>query len=68
VWRYKVTAVVKRHQQTPYNIGFHQEGRRVFWEGPKFFELYPIFSNYIQHIFTILVFTWNYRTQPWVSA
>ena len=29
----------------------HQEGRRVFWEGPKFFELYPIFSNYTQQIF-----------------
>ena len=29
----------------------HQEGRRVFWERPKFFELCPIFSNYIQHIF-----------------
>ena len=29
----------------------HQEGRRYFWEGPKIFELCPIFSNYIQHIF-----------------
>jgi len=32
------------------NLG-HQEGRRVFWEGPQFFELCPIFSNCIQHIF-----------------
>jgi len=29
----------------------HQERRRVFGEGTKFFELCPIFSNYIQHIF-----------------
>jgi len=29
----------------------HQEGRRVFREGPKFFELCPLFSNYIQHVF-----------------
>jgi len=29
----------------------HQEGRRVFQEGPKFFELCPIFLNYVQHIF-----------------
>ena len=28
-----------------------QEGRRVFREGPKFFELCPIFLNYVQHIF-----------------
>jgi len=29
----------------------HQAGRRVFWEGPKFFKLCPIVLNYIQHIF-----------------
>jgi len=29
----------------------HQEGRRVFREGPKIFELCPIFLNYVQHIF-----------------
>jgi len=29
----------------------HQEGRRVFWEGPKFFELCPIVLNDVQHIF-----------------
>jgi len=29
----------------------HQEGRRVFREGPKFFEPCPIFLNYVQHIF-----------------
>ena len=29
----------------------HQERRRAFWEGPKFFELFPIVSNCIQHIF-----------------
>ena len=28
-----------------------QEGRRVFREGPKFFELCPIFFNYVQQIF-----------------
>jgi len=28
-----------------------QVGRRVFWEGPKFFKLCPIFLNYVQHIF-----------------
>jgi len=31
----------------------HQEGRRVFREGPKFFELCPIFLNYVQHIFPV---------------
>ena len=30
----------------------HQEGRRVFREGLKFFELCPIFWNYAQHIFS----------------
>jgi len=29
----------------------HQEGQRVFWEGPKFFKLCPIVSNNVQHIF-----------------
>jgi len=29
----------------------HQERRRVFWKGPKVFEVCPIFSKYIQHIF-----------------
>jgi len=29
----------------------HQEGWRVFREGPKFFELCQISSNYVQHIF-----------------
>jgi len=29
----------------------HQEGRRVFWEGPKIFELCPIVLNDVQHIF-----------------
>ena len=29
----------------------HQEGRRVFREWPKIFELCPIFLNYAQHIF-----------------
>ena len=29
----------------------HQEGREVFREGPKFFELCPIFLNDVQHIF-----------------
>ena len=30
----------------------HQGWRRVFWEGPKFFKLCPILSNYVQHTFT----------------
>ena len=29
----------------------HRAGRRVFWEGPKFFKLCPIVLNYVQHIF-----------------
>ena len=29
------------------NVG-HQDGRRVFWEGPKIFELCPIVSNGFQ--------------------
>ena len=29
----------------------HQEGRRVFWEGPKNFGLCPIVLNDVQHIF-----------------
>ena len=32
------------------NLG-HQAGRRVFWEGAKFFKLFPIASNYVQRIF-----------------
>jgi len=31
----------------------HQEGWRVFWEGPKFFELCPIVLNHVQHIFPV---------------
>jgi len=30
----------------------HQEGQRVFREEPKFFELCPIFLNFVQHIFS----------------
>jgi len=30
----------------------YQEGRRVFWEGPKFFELCSIVLNDVQHIFS----------------
>jgi len=29
----------------------HQEGRRVFWEGPKFFELCPVILNDVQYVF-----------------
>ena len=29
----------------------HKEGRRVFREGPKYFELCPIVLNYVRHIF-----------------
>jgi len=35
----------------PVTSSWHQEGRRVFWEGPKFFELCPIVLDYVQHIF-----------------
>jgi len=28
----------------------HPEGRKVFWEGTKFFQLCPIILNYVQHI------------------
>jgi len=31
----------------------HQEGRRVFWEGPKNFELCPIVLDYVQHILSM---------------
>jgi len=30
----------------------HQGGRRVFWEGDKFFKLCPIVSKYVRHIFS----------------
>ena len=36
---------------TPVTSLGHQDGRRVFREGPKFFELCPIVLNYVQHIF-----------------
>jgi len=29
----------------------HEAGRRLFWEGPKFFKLCPTVLNYVQHIF-----------------
>ena len=35
----------------PVTILGHQEGRSVFWEGPKFFVLCPIVWKYIQQIF-----------------
>jgi len=45
----------------------HQEGRRVFWEGPTFFVLCPIVSNYVQDIF--LVGTKNFLPAPsWLRA
>ena len=45
------TEVDKRENSRPVTSLGHQEGRRVFWEGPKFFELCPIFLNYVQHNF-----------------
>ena len=39
------------HPSGPVTSWGHQEGRRVFWEGAKFFKLGPIVSNYIQQIF-----------------
>jgi len=41
----------KRSVPRPLTSLEHQEGRRVFWERSKFFEICPIFWNYIQHIF-----------------
>ena len=38
-------------QTRPVTSLWHQEGRRVFWEGPKCFGLCPIIWNYVQHIF-----------------
>ena len=34
----------------PTSLG-HQGGRKVFWEGDKFFKRCPIVSKYVQHIF-----------------
>jgi len=48
----------------------NQLGRRVFWGGPKLFELCPIFLNNVQHIFprggggTIL----GGVSSPWLRA
>jgi len=39
------------HKSRPVTSLGHQEGRRIFWEGPKYFEIRPIFSKYIQHTF-----------------
>jgi len=44
----------------------HQEGRRVFREGPKFFELRPIFLKYVQHIFPGGAN--NFLGGPWLRA
>jgi len=35
----------------PVTILGNQEGQRFFQEGPKFFEICPILSSYVQHIF-----------------
>jgi len=47
----------------------HQEGRRVFREGPKFFELCPVVSKYIQQIFPrgVKKFLGGIRS-PWLRA
>ena len=45
------TPTFSGHNTSPVTSLGHQEGRTVFWKRPKFFELCPIFSNYIQHIF-----------------
>jgi len=45
----------------------HQEGRRVFREGPKFFELCKIFLNYVQHIFS-RGGAKNFLLPPWLRA
>ena len=42
----------------------YQEGRRVFWEGPKCFELCPIVLNNVQHNFP----GWAINFPPWLRA
>jgi len=44
-------ACVVLYQSRPVTSLGHQEGQRIFREGPKFFELFLIFFNYVQHIF-----------------
>jgi len=39
------------HSARPVTSLGHQVGRRVCWEGPKFFKLCSIFFNYVQHTF-----------------
>ena len=38
------------HDRPVISLG-HQEGQRAFCDGPKFFKLCGILSNYVQHIF-----------------
>jgi len=44
------TLVVQDRTRPVTSIG-HQVGRRVFWEGPKFYEQRPIVLNYFHHNF-----------------
>ena len=47
----------------------HQGGRRVFWEGTKFFKLCPIILNYVQHIFTSGAENFlGGASRPWLRA
>jgi len=46
----------------------HQERRRFVWEGPKFFELCPIISNYNQHIFPGEAKNFLGGLRPWLRA
>jgi len=39
------------HADSPVTSLGYQGGRKVFWEGPKFFALCPIDLNYVQNIF-----------------
>ena len=48
----------------------HQGGRRVFWERRRFFKLYPIVSNDVQHIFPgeAKIFLGGASPPPWLRA
>ena len=47
----KLFQAMRRRTRPVTGLG-HPVGRRVFWEGPKFFKLCPRILNYVQHIFS----------------
>jgi len=60
--------VIRQAQMPPHTVynrsitSLGRQGRRVFREGPKFFELCPIFLNFVQHIFL------EGACPPWLRA